>query len=84
MSTKQAIRKSIIAVVDTVELHDFRYDHKSLRQAANQLADYCQAGKMEPDGIRLLKNFLDSIPLSFSHNISQVLDYIRERYGDHG
>lgn len=84
MSSKHSIRKSINLVVDTVELLDNKYKHDSLITAANQLADHCESDDIDSYSVSLIKDFLDSIPFSFSSDINQILEYMKERYGYNG
>jgi hypothetical protein len=84
LSSKHSIRKSINLVVDTVEILDNKYKHNSLIAAANRLADHCESGNIDTYSVSLIKDFLDSIPFSFSGDINQILEYMKERYGYNG
>lgn len=79
MSKKRTIREVIMTVVDTVELHNPKYSFTSLRQAADRLATYYES-KKDSEAEFALNEFLERIPLSYTHSTKDITDYLKERY----
>lgn len=78
MSKKRTIREVIMTVVDTVELHNPKYNFTSLRQAADRLATYYES-KKDSEAEFALNEFLERIPLGCTHSTKDITDYIGEK-----